>query len=151
MSIELIILLLNVASTLFMVGLIWFVQIVHYPLMNGVGTEGYEEYQERHQKKTTLVVGPPMIVEAFTSVLLIWFPPIHNAPLLLLGVALLFIIWGSTVFLQIPCHGRLIRGFDAKAYWHLVVTNWLRTVCWTLRGLLVCWIVAEHIRLAGLT
>lgn len=33
------ILLANVVSTLFMVGLIWMVQIVHYPLFDDVGQE----------------------------------------------------------------------------------------------------------------
>ncbi len=151
MSIALFILLLNAASTLFMVGLIWFVQIVHYPLMDSVGDESTMAYQERHQKKTTLVVGPPMLIEAFTSVLLIWFLPLHNTAFLLLGVALLFIIWVSTALLQIPCHSQLSRGFDVKVHKKLVYSNWIRTVCWSLRGILVCSYVAEFVRLTSLT
>ena len=34
------ILLSNVAATLYMVGLIWCIQIVHYPLFAQVGKEG---------------------------------------------------------------------------------------------------------------
>lgn len=133
-----------------MVGLIWFVQIVHYPLMGKVGESDYEAYQDRHQKLTTWVVGPPMLTEAFTTVLLVLFPPIPNAALLLLGVALLFIIWVSTALLQVPCHGHLSRGFDARVHRQLVWTNWLRTISWTLRGGLVSWFALEMISNASL-
>ena len=33
-----VLLLVHAASTLFMAGVIWFVQVVHYPLMASVGT-----------------------------------------------------------------------------------------------------------------
>ena len=148
MYFELTILLLNVVSTWFMVGLIWFVQIVHYPLLDGVGAEEYNQYQDRHQRKTTWVVGPAMLLEAITSILLIWCSPIPNTALLLLGIALLFIIWVSTALLQVPCHGQLAKGFDTRIHRQLVLTNWVRTVCWTLRGALVCWFVAEFVRYA---
>ena len=134
-----VILLINVASTLYMVGLIWFVQLVHYPLFKGVGEEGFAEYQTKHQRWTTIAVGPAMLLEATTSILLVWYAPPVNPALILLGVGLLFVIWVSTALLQVPCHAQLERGFDAKIHRQLVLTNWLRTVCWSLRGLLVCW------------
>jgi uncharacterized membrane protein len=151
LSIELVLLLLNASATLYMAGLIWFVQIVHYPLMGKIGTETYRQYQDLHQRKTTWVVGPPMLIEAFTSVLMVWFPPIPNAALLLLGIALLFLIWVSTALLQIPCHGQLSKGFDAKIHRQLVTTNWIRTLAWTLRAGLVCWFIIEFVRQSSLT
>ena len=48
---------INLACTLYMVGLIWFVQVVHYPLMAKVGVQGYETYQQAHMRLTTWVVG----------------------------------------------------------------------------------------------
>lgn len=123
-----------------MVGIIWFVQIVHYPLFGRVGADNFVDYQNRHQRWTSWVAGPPMLVEAFTSVLLVWHPPIPNTALLLMGVGLLFVIWMSTLFLQIPAHGDLERGFVAKSHRGLVLTNWIRTIAWTLRGALMFWI-----------
>ena len=146
MTIELIILLLNLGSTFYMVGLIWFVQVVHYPLMRDVGPESYSRYQEQHQRRTTLVVGPAMLIEAFTSVLMVFFPPIPNAALLLLGVGLLLLIWVSTALLQVPCHGQLVSGFNEKAHRQLVLTNWIRTIAWTLRGMLVGWILLGAVK-----
>lgn len=67
MPFDLLILALNLVSTLFMVGLIWFVQIVHYPLFKSVGESEFVEYQLQHQKLTTWVVAGPMLLEAERS------------------------------------------------------------------------------------
>lgn len=142
-------LILNIFSTLFMTGLIWFVQVVHYPLFSEVGKEGFIAYQEKHQWRTTWVVGPPMLIEAFTSVLLVRYPPIPNTSLLLMGVGLVFLIWASTAFLQIPCHGELTRGYQEKYQRRLVLTNWIRTIAWTLRTLLLGWIAYSALTAAG--
>ncbi|MDP9439422.1 MAG: hypothetical protein M3P49_11875, partial [Actinomycetota bacterium] len=68
------VLLVHVGATLFMVGLIWFVQIVHYPLFASVGRGGFAEYSRAHSRLTGLVVGPPMLIEAGTAVALVVRP-----------------------------------------------------------------------------
>ena len=55
------VLLANVASTLLLVGLIWFVQIVHYPQFVRVGSERFAEYETIHVRLTTWVVVPPCL------------------------------------------------------------------------------------------
>lgn len=137
------ILVINFASTLYMVGLIWFVQLVHYPLFKGVGADGFADYQSRHQRWTTYAVGPAMLLELCTAILLVWYPPPVNPALILMGIGLLFVIWASTALLQVPCHSRLERGFDPAVHRQLVLTNWIRTVSWSLRGVLVCWFVLQ--------
>ena len=62
-----VILWLHAVATLFMVGLIWFVQVVHYPLMALVGEHGFASYAQRHQSLTSLVVAPAMLLEAGTA------------------------------------------------------------------------------------
>jgi hypothetical protein len=63
-------LLAHVAATLFMTGLIWFVQIVHYPLMSSVGRAEWVEYERRHLRRTTAVVAPAMLIELGCALLL---------------------------------------------------------------------------------
>ncbi|MFM7152088.1 MAG: hypothetical protein ACKO23_19855 [Gemmataceae bacterium] len=126
-------LILNTAATWYMVGLIWFVQLVHYPLFDGVGEKQFPDYAKRHQYWTTLAVGPPMLVEAATAVLLAF--RLKN-PLCWLGLVLLGIIWASTALLQVPRHEELSTGFQSKPYLFLVWSNWIRTIAWTLRGVL---------------
>lgn len=139
-----IILLLNFVSTWFMVGLIWFVQVVHYPLFSKIELQRYTEYQKSHQRLTTWVVGPPMLVEAVTTVLLAYFvPPEVALGSVLLGIGLLFVIWISTAAVQVPCHGKLEQQFDADVHRRLVLSNWIRTLAWSARGGLVCWILVN--------
>ncbi|HEV2094775.1 MAG TPA: hypothetical protein VGR18_16585 [Rubrobacter sp.] len=130
-------LLLHVGATLFMVGLIWFVQVVHYPLFGRVGREGFADYSLAHSRLTGLVVGPPMLVEAGTAVALAVRLP-EGVPLFLpvLGLILLAVVWLSTALLQSPQHGVLGRGFVPASHRFLVASNWVRTVCWTARGIL---------------
>ncbi len=134
-------LLLNAAATLFMTGLIWFVQVVHYPLFAAVGSAEFARYGARHAD-TTLVVLVPMLTELVTACLLVWHrPPSLGAREVWLGAALVGMVWLSTAFLQVPRHGELARGFDASAHAALVTTNWLRTAAWTLRsGLVLRWL-----------
>ena len=47
-------LLLNFASTWAMVGLIWLIQIVHYPLFSRVGADQFKLYEQEHQRLSFL-------------------------------------------------------------------------------------------------
>ena len=133
-------LLTHLASTLFMTGVIWFVQVVHYPLFASTGGAEFRAYEQRHTALTTWVVAPPMLIEAASAVLLFWFRPTGATTWQLsLGLALTAAIWLSTAIVQVPCHEALSRGFDSVLHQRLVRTNWVRTAAWSLRGLLVLW------------
>ena len=133
-------LILQIASTLAMVGVIWFVQVVHYPLFGMVGVEGFREYEELHQKRTTLVVAPLMLTEAATGIAMLWFRPDPiSLVVVVAGLALVGLLWASTFFWQVPAHAKLAEAFDRSTHRQLVRSNWLRTAAWTVRGALVCW------------
>ena len=130
--------LAHAAATLIMWGVILVVQVVHYPLFGKVGTAGFVAYQTDHMRRITYVIAVPMLVELSTTIALAWWQPasipgwqIWN------GLALLTLIWISTGLLQVPLHNTLLRGFDATAHQRLVTTNWIRTLAWSARGLLV--------------
>jgi hypothetical protein len=136
---------IQLAVTLFMTGLIWFVQVVHYPLFAAVGETGFETYAGRHQHLTGLVVIVPMLIELASAALLVWQP---DSPLptswALTGLVLLLIVWASTFFLQVPEHAKLAGGFDPEAIQRLVKTNWIRTIAWSARSLLLLVWVARN-------
>jgi hypothetical protein len=139
--------LAHLGSSLYMLGLIWFVQVVHYPLFANVGSQEFPLYEQRHTALTTWVVGPPMLIEGATAMLLIWFrPPSVPGWSLWTGMALLGVIWLSTAFVQVPCHEILSHSFDPLVHQRLVWTNWLRTFVWSLRGILVLWIAWSSLR-----
>ncbi|WP_197993195.1 hypothetical protein [Gimesia aquarii] len=130
--------LLQLISTFYMVGLIWFVQIVHYPMYDLVGRSSFAKYQQAHQLRTTLVVGPMMLIEAATTVAIVYWPPAGMGPYYTWGgVALLFVVWFSTALLQVPRHHALSSGFDPVHHRALVVTNWIRTFAWSGRALIL--------------
>ncbi len=131
-------LLLHAFCTLAMVGLIWFVQVIHYPLFAGVGADRFVAYEAWHVRRTTLVVGPLMLGEAASALALTLFLGEDRLPAAMVwsGLGLLALCWLSTAFLQIPLHRRLERGWDAQAGRKLVMTNWVRTIAWTARGVL---------------
>ena len=140
-------LLAHVAATLYMTGLIWFVQIVHYPLFAAVAKSEFPAYERRHASLTTWVVAPPMLIElASWGLLLASRPGELSTDSLLIGGALLAVIWLSTFLIQVPCHNRLTLGFDASVHRRLVLSNWIRTAAWTARSALLLDMVAGLIR-----
>lgn len=140
----------HLVSTLFMVGLIWFVQLVHYPLFARVGERGFAAYELEHARRTGWVVIPPMLLEAASATLLLLAPPaaIGRAPFAV-GFALLGVVWASTALLQVPRHRQLANGFDRSAHRALVLGNWIRTFAWSARGALVTLLAAGALEPGG--
>ena len=86
-------LLVHAAATLVMVGVIWFVQIVHYPLFAAVPVDGFVAYEARHTNRTAWVVGPPMVIEGFTALVLVAAPPDGaSSTLPMIGLGLLGLV-----------------------------------------------------------
>lgn len=129
---------LHLLATLLMVGIIWFVQIVHYPLMVYVGREDFQRYSVHNQSRTSWVVAGPMLLEALSATVLVGcFPSRMGSPKFLVSLVLLVAIWASTATLQMPIHRALLNGFDERLIRRLVRSNWVRTAAWSLRGALV--------------
>ncbi len=52
-------LLLNLIVTWYMVGLIWLIQVVHYPLFANIPTAAFPDYERQHTHRTAwVVIGP---------------------------------------------------------------------------------------------
>jgi len=131
------ILLIHLAATWFMVGLIWLIQIVHYPLFAAVGPDGFAAYAERHRRRISPVVIAPMLVELVTGgILLKQRPDGVDAWPVWTGAVLIAVVWLTTAFVSAPLHGRLAAAFDPALGRRLVATNWIRTVAWSIRGVL---------------
>lgn len=133
----------HAASTWFMTGLIWFVQIVHYPLFGRVGAAAFTEYERIHQRRTTWVVAPVMLIELATTILVAYAvygaasgSTLPSERVAFAGVGFLVVIWASTWGLQVPMHEVLAKGFERAPHRRLVITNWIRTAAWTARAVL---------------
>ena len=141
-------------STWFMTGVIWFVQVVHYPLFAKVGESAFTTYESLHTMRTGWVVAPMMILElGSTCLLLVEKPAAFTLPqgqellsppsslLIMLLIACTLGVWASTFFIQVPLHGQLLGEGNPQVIQRLVASNWIRTVLWTGKSLLLLWIV----------
>ncbi|OUU19962.1 MAG: hypothetical protein CBC13_11780 [Planctomycetia bacterium TMED53] len=137
-------------TTGFMTGLIWFIQIVHYPIYSFVGHNDLSDYQAFHVRRTTMVVFPFMVTELLGGGLLLlreWHG--DRGWVALSGLGLLGVIWLSTLIFQIPRHSQIggtknptaeTIAIEKSAIRHLVQSNWIRTCAWTARlALLAIW------------
>lgn len=134
-------LLVHMAATWAMVGFIWTIQVLQYPLMAEVPQEGFTRFEAVHQRRVTVVIalfGPLEVVMAALVFLTVDAVP---AWLSFGSGSVLAAIWASTAFYYAPLHARLADGFDESLHRSLVTTNWLRTIAWTVRGLAAAWML----------
>lgn len=122
-------------ASLALTGLIWTIQLVHYPLFGRVGAENFMAYHAEHGRRITPLVAPLMLLELIASGARLFGPtPRLEA---LGGFGLTVLVWASTALIQVPLHEALGRGAGDAAVRRLVRTNWIRTAAWTARAVLV--------------
>lgn len=132
----------HLVATTAMFGLIWFVQLVHYPLFSAVGADEFVAYEASHQRRTAWVVGPFMAIEGITALALVAAPPTELGRLwTVAGLGMLGVVHASTVFLQVPAHQRLSVEYDSATVRRLVTTNWIRTLGWSTRTALATFFI----------
>jgi hypothetical protein len=137
----------NTIATAVMVGVIWFVQVVHYPLLAQFGSTQSVAVAEQHQQRTGYLVGLPMLVEGVSTLWLLARTPDGVAALLpWVNAVLLAVALGSTVLVSVPLHAKMAVAHDDQTGRKLVVTNWPRTIAWTLR-LALCGVMLTQMSL----
>ena len=137
----------HAAATWFLAGLIWTIQVVHYPLFAEVGTERFPTYEAAHSARITWVIVLPWALQGLTTAALLLAPPGGVSRWLVLGLAVLAAIpVVVTVAYSVPAHTILGGGFDAAAHARLTGTNWLRTAAWTAHALLVVPLLVQTLR-----
>ena len=128
-------LFVHALATVSLAGLIWTIQVVHYPLFLRVPSECFHAYESEHMRRITWLVGPLMLTEAIAALLILLQSP-SSIPVLI-STALLAIIWLSTATIQGPLHTRMAQdGFSEDRIRLLVRSNWIRTAAWTVRALI---------------
>ena len=111
----------HLAATLFMTGVIWFVQVVHYPLILLVPASCRIAYCKTHAKRTSFVVLPPMLVELGTAIAMCFFA--SGSIYWFVNLLLLILIWMSTFLIQVPLHNRLGKNTQDSLVERLVAIN----------------------------
>ena len=110
--------------------LIWLIQLLHYPSFKFYEEIRFPEAMLFHQRRISFIVIPLMFFELFITG---WF--FYQAQNFYTTTCLIMVIgiWLSTFSLQVPAHEKLILKKDYKLIARLVNTNWIRTILWSLK------------------
>lgn len=128
-----------IADSWALVGLIWVIQLVHYPSFKFISKDNFLDFHRHHTLSISLIVMPLMLLELGLS---IWIGFENGfASQTVIPLILVTLIWLSTFFIQIPIHQKLGNGKDEILIRKLVKTNWIRTVLWTLKGFFISFIL----------
>ena len=129
-------LIIHLIATSVMVGVIWIIQLVHYPSFHFIELKQYTTFQRFHMSRISYVVIPAMLTELFTLILII-ISMDQIDTLVLASAILLILIWLITALFFSGVHQKLTLGYDQTVVDKLVKLNWGRTLLWTLRLLLI--------------
>ena len=123
-------------------GLIWYVQLVHYPSFRFIQPQNFHEFHRFHSIRTSFIVMPLMLAELITGILLVFgFATMFIFHLI--GLILIILIWFSTFFIQVPQHEGLIPDFNPEKAEKLIQSNWVRTIAWSFKSILSVYILLE--------
>ncbi len=123
--------LAHLATSWALFGLIWTIQLSHYPSFRFVDEDQFSVFHLHHTRSITLVVMPLMLLELGlvfwqnyqTNWSWIWVVPL----------VLVLLIWASTFFISVPLHTQLEGGKNLDVIKKLVDTNWIRTILWSVK------------------
>ena len=137
------VLLGHLIFTSIMTGVIWVIQIVHYPSFHFIEKELYTAFQKFHMNKISIIVIPIMLAELITGMML-FLDKSSKSPFLIISFVILVLIWLITGVFFSKAHNELMTGYQELVVNQLVVMNWIRTLLWTLRLLLLTCFVYLH-------
>ena len=125
----------QLAATMGMLGVIWVIQLCVYPRFEDLAPDRFPAAHSRHCAGIGLVVAPLMGAELFAALYLVWAGWGGSAQWA--ALVLTAGTWLSTAMIQAPCHRRLMQGYDQAQCRSLTQGNWIRTVLWSAKAVLV--------------
>jgi hypothetical protein len=115
-------------------------QLQHYGIYPAVPKEGFAEYMRANNRAAALPTILPAIFLLLSSVGLVMFRPAFvNASEGIAAFWLNFLAFMSTLVWQRRLQGEMAAtGYDERKVSLLILTNWIRTICyWLLAGLAI--------------
>ena len=126
---------LHILSTAILTGAIWVIQLIHYPSFRYIENKLFKAFMVLHIRGIMFFVFPIMVIEICTGSYLLLQ---GNLSLLYIcAMIILYLIWLSTALIFSGYHSKLKNNKDDKIINNLVKYNWLRTVGWSLRLILL--------------
>ena len=129
-----IVLTANIFSSFALFGLIWCVQLVHYPFFLRSEKSHFIEHIGFHKVRISFIVVPLMVTELFTSGWLSFYTQ-SLKEWHIIGFITVILIWLVTFLIQVPLHEKLTEGYNEQVIRKLIQSNWIRTFLWTVKSL----------------
>ena len=121
----------ELSVTAAIVGIIWIIQLLHYPSFRFYQPENFQEAMKNHQDRISIVIVPLMLSEISLAAFGAFFR-MNAYTWSLLGIV--GAIWIITFTVQVPLHDKLLKeGFNLERINSLVKSNWSRTILWTIK------------------
>lgn len=119
---------LNVLFNVYLIAISIIVQFIVYPSFNKI-LESFAEYHSRYKKKIFWIVGPVMILEILTSLLMI----LNEFDIYLIPGLIVLLLWMLTFIYIVPLHNQLSKQFQTNKHIKLLKLNFVRTILWALK------------------
>lgn len=129
--------ILHLVVTSILVGIIWIIQMVHYPSFRFVSRENFDPFHRHHTSSITPIVAPAMVIELS---LVIYICYREFSIINLTQLTFVLIVWISTFLIQVPIHNKLAEVFSQELVEKLIKTNWVRTILWTAKLLMMIYL-----------
>ena len=126
-------------STAIMVGVIWVIQLIHYPSFHFIKKSNYSKFQQFHMNRISIIVIPTMIIEIISGLLIFW-SVFHSNIFFISSLFILISIWAITFIFFTKMHQGLVFGYNQEIVNKLILINWSRTLLWSLRLIILCYI-----------
>ena len=120
----------QLALTAYLVGLIWLIQLIHYPAFRSLAPERWRDFHQAHTAALGLLAGGPMILSLLIGCWLAWTAP-STRQFAVIGLEA--VAWIATFVFSVPQHHRLASEPNAEAIERLIATNWIRTIAWSVK------------------
>jgi len=122
----------NVLFNVYLIAISIIVQFIVYPSFNKI-LESFNEYHERYTKQIFWIVGPVMILEISTSLWMLLNEVERN----LIPGLIVLVIWFLTFIYIAPLHKKLSKQFTIHKHKKLLKLNFVRTMLWLLKFLVL--------------
>ena len=123
--------------------ILWFMQIVHYPLLPYVDAGKWTQFSEKRRMFTTMVIYPLMAFEALTGIALILIATQSKTyGLLATSIVLLIALLIYTLAYLNPQFKKINSPDDVANQQRFLKLHWVRTIGWTIRVMLFVLILA---------
>jgi hypothetical protein len=138
-------LVLFIGFSLYNMGNMLSLQLQHYSLYPLIDRANFLDYIKGNNKAALLPAIIPGLTNIVLSIILVIIKPeTVSSGFVYIGLAMNMIAIASTVIWQARIQGQMARtGFDAKKIQTLISTNWIRTIAYSINGIMSIWFLTK--------